>query len=339
MEPEKRRQLRAEKRHESRIKKQELGVRIRKVRKEFLWWLELLPVAVLLRELVLANCPANEDGKRHKKLSLQERQHIYLYRGRGMGVRAIARLLGRAPSTISRELKRNKPPGRLYGLDSWSRAKQANDLALERRRKARLGRVRLKSLVIQGMVYQGIKDGLTPEFISARLLMEHGISLSHEAIYCWIYEVERALIVFLPRKGKAYRRGGKRRSRTLPQPVAPKLSIEQRLVAANERREFGHWEVDCIVSKQSKTCLIVLQERLSRYFFVAKLPSCCVEEAQSTVVGFLSSLGREWVKSLTCDNGSENWGHEFISKELGIPVYFCHPYCSSERGGVLIAKR
>jgi IS30 family transposase len=74
---------------------------------------------------------------------------------------------------------------------------------------------------------------------------------------------------------------------------------------------------------------------VSRFFFVVKLPECSADAAFSAVICLLTPLFQQgWVKSITCDNGSENWCHDRITKAFGIPVYFCHPYCSSERGGV-----
>ncbi len=252
----------------------------------------------------------------------------------GNSNREIAQRLGRNASTIGRELKRNRPLRRIYGLDAYSRAKQANDMAVARRTRTRSERVRLKGLWIQRLVHEQIEAGWSPQIVAGRLLIEHGVMLSHEAIYRWIYKIERELIKYLTRQGRKYRRNAKRRSRSRLEPAAPKLSIEKRPLAANERREFGHWEVDTVVSKQSKACLLVLCERVSRFFFVVKLPSCTVEEASRTVIDCLRPLGAEWLKSLTCDNGPENWGHEALTTALGIPVYFCHPYTSSERGTV-----
>ena len=336
MEREKRRRQREAKRRHQQRKKHELRERIRILSQQCNdSWKQWLVVRVIWK-CISANvvAPPRAEGSEHRKLSLDERQYIYLWTSQGYGVREIARRLGRSPSTISRELRRNRPLRRIHGMDPYSRAKQAHDIALSRRQKGRRGRIRLRGFWIQGVVHQGIQDGYTPEFISARLWMEHGVQLSHEAIYRWIYEVERALIEYLPRKGKPYRRGGKKRGRALPQPAAPKRSIDKRMKAANKRREFGHWEFDTVVSRQSKTCLLVLQERVSRFFFVVKLPCCTAEEASRAVIELLKPLGTEWVKSLTCDNGAENSGHEMISRALGVPVYFCHPYCSSERGGV-----
>ena len=330
----KRREKRQERRRELSIEKHELKGRIRKLREEASE--RLVQSAVALA--VLACCAGvgslvKRSGVKHKKLSLEERQCLYLWKSLGLGVREIARRLGRAASTVSRELKRNRPSGRLLGLCSYSRAKLAHDLAAERRRKSRR-RIRLGSFRTQGLVFRAICDGASPELLSGRLWLEHRIKLSHEAIYRWIYEVERVLIEHLPRKGKRYRRGGKKRSRVKPRAQTPKLSIEKRPKAANERLEFGHWEVDCIMSSQSKTCLLVLQERVSRFFFVRKLPNCTAKEATRAIIELLDPFGREWLKSLTCDNGAEFWDYHVVSLALEIPVYFCHPYSASERGGV-----
>ena len=330
----KRRKKRQERRRERSIEKHELRVRIRKLREEASERFKQNVVALS----VVSCCPrvglsVRKLGVKHKKLSLEERQYLYLWKSLGLGVREIARRLGRAASTVSRELKRNRPNGRLLGLCSYSRAKLAHDLAAERRRKSRR-RIRFGSFQTQGLVFAAIYQGVSPALLSGRLWLEHRIKLSHEAIYRWIYEVERVLIDYLPRKGKSYRRSGKKRSQVKPRAQTPKLSIEKRPKAANERLEFGHWEVDCIMSRQSKTCLLVLQERVSRFFFVRKLPNCTAKEATRAIVELLDLFGRDWLKSLTCDNGAEFWDYHVVSMALEIPVYFCHPYCASERGGV-----
>jgi IS30 family transposase len=334
MENVKRRQKRRERRRQLRIEKHELATRIRELSEKIYERCCLSAMLWCLYDLcVLKHCRARLSGKKHKKLSLQERQQLYLWRSWGLGIRQIARRLVRAASTVSRELKRNRRARYPLGLDSYSQAKQAHDLAKERRRKSRR-RIRLHNLANQIVVFEAIKNGLTPEYISARLFIEQGIRLSDEAIYRWIYEIERVLIQYLPRKGKRYQRGGKKRSRVKPPANKNKLSIEKRPQTANDRQEFGHWEVDCIVSRKSKACLLVLQERASRYFFAVKLRCCSAEEATRAIIRLLSPFGRDWVKSLTCDNGAEFWGYDAIMQELELPVYFCHPYCSSERGSV-----
>ena len=335
MEKAKRKCREASKAKQHQVRKHESKQRIRELngmRAEYLKTHLVLSSVLEMQEIR----DAEEEPKEGKsKLTLYERQRIYLLSERGCGVNAIARDIGRHPSTVSRELRRNKPKIRVLGLDSYSRARQADDLAKERKRKSRNGRIRLKSYAIQALVYDAIYHlGWSPDKVSKRLLLEHGIRISHEAIYQWIYEVERTLINHLYRQGRKYRRNSQKRSRAKPTPAIPKVSIEQRSKAANERTEIGHWEVDTIVSRQSKACLLVLIERSTRFFFVRKLSSCCAEEASKTVIELLGGLEKKYVKSLTCDNGSENWGYDKIKAALGIEVYFCHPYTSSERGTV-----
>ena len=333
MERIKRHQHQAAKRRQRQVKKHELQSRIQEIRDKFLGHWRLAIIVGFIIRGVMPLLPEREAGEKHTKLTLVERHWIYKHQNEGCGVNEIARRVNRSPSCISRELRINKPPP--YCTDAYSKAKAAHDRATTRRDQPRRGRVRLKGVAVQSIVQKAIKAKKTPEKVSARLLLENGISLSHEAIYRWIYEVQRDLIQYLTRQGRRYRRNARKRSRALRQPAAPKLSIEKRSKAANERSEFGHWEVDTIVSKQSTACLLVLQERLSRYFFVVKLPACSADEARSAVIRLLLPLCKDdMVKSLTCDNGPENWGHDEISRALGLPVYFCHPYCSSERGGV-----
>ena len=320
----KRRKQRQKKRHQRSIEKHELNGRIQELKEKVSAGFALCSMLELASGL---GSKRKSTATHHKKLSLEERQYIYLWRKSGQGVREIARGLGRAASTISRELKRNRPPARLIGYCSYSRAKYAHDRANERKRKARR-RIRFGSYLVQSLVYDIIEQRVSPGLASKRLLLEHGISLSHEAIYQWIYTVERRLIKCLDREGRAYKRGGKKRSRAKRPVQIGKLSIEKRPKAANNRLEFGHWEVDCIVSRQSKACLLVLQERVSRFFFVVKLPNCTAQNASQAIIRLLNPFGRNWLKSLTCDNGSEFWDHQTVSLALEIPVYFCHPYCS-----------
>ena len=144
--------------------------------------------------------------KSRKKLSLVERQQIYMFQEQGYGIREISRRVRRNASTISRELKRNRPPG--YNWDSWSKAKYANDLAMKRRRKPRF-RLRLKNLRIRRYVSEKVELGWTPELISGRIGMELvGEEISHEAVYQYVYQDARELIEHLPVAGKRGRARG-----------------------------------------------------------------------------------------------------------------------------------
>ena len=335
------------KRKSIRNKKHELLERIREIRRQHVQYLPLFYVAVTIQIQGAESKAANKaetksEATQTKKLTLAERQWIYLYKSWNWGVNEIARKLHRAPSTISRELKRNRYSSPTFSyLNTWSQAACAHE-ATKRRRSVSRQKMRLKNGEIRRKVEELLttKDPelgrLSPEMISGRLFLDHGLSISYQAIYDYIYFEGRHLIPYLPRAGKKYRRkGAAKRKRAKRQPASPKTSIDKRPKAVNDRLELWHWEMDTIVSRQSKECLLVIQERVSRFFFVVKLSECSADCAFAAVMKLLKPLhALGLVKSITCDNGPENSCYERITKELSIPVYFCHPYCSSERGGV-----
>lgn len=270
--------------------------------------------------------------KSRKKLTLLERQQIYRLQELGFGVREISRNLGRAPSTISRELRRNRPPGSRW--DSWSKAKFAHDKALSRRRKPRF-RLRLKNFRIRGYVEQKLVLGWTPELISGRIELElTGESISHEAIYQYLYKEERSLIQCLPiagRRGRAPRARRKRRREL--KLMVPKRPISKRPKVVQKRKRFGDWEADTIVSKKSTYAIHTLQERKSRKVFLSKLSSCSTQEAYNATLTHLSGVPEKLKYTLTQDNGSENFFHDRETR-LGLDIYFCNPYSAWERGSV-----
>jgi transposase, IS30 family len=339
------------KRQRVRVKTQELRRRIQEI-----WKRQVESLAIFYFVRVFCKRRAEGEGinrgarkgeiTKKGKLTLEERQWIYLYKSWGMKIREIARKLKRAPSTISRELKKNRYSSPIFNkLNTWSQATCAHEAA-KRRRSVSRRKLRLKSGEIRRGVAELLmrKDDsggrkrkrLSPKRVAARLLIDLGLKISYQAIYEYIYFEARHLIEYLPRAGKKYRRRGEaKRTRVKKQPAAPKTSIDERPQVINDRLRFGDWEMDTIVSKQSKECLLVIQERLSRFFFVVKLNECTADCAFKAVIAVLKPLvSQDLVKSMTVDNGPENSCYERITQELNIPVYFCHPYCSSERGGV-----
>ena len=342
MQTAKRAQKRAQKRKALRVKKQELRERIQELSADLGKSFKLRLTLRVLRNLYWSNranefidkISCNKEYKPAKKLSFEERQYIYLWRNEGMKKAEIARRLKRSRSTITRELSRNWLAIQKYRQHPYDAAKFAQDLT-KRRGSVKRQKVRIKDLALRKAIEQGLKEDLTPELISQRILIDFCKTISHEAIYQWIYAERRDLICYLTRAGQKYHnRSSKRRRRALLQPASPKTSIDQRPMEANDRLEFGHWEFDTIVSRQSSECLLVIQERLSRYFFVVKLKSCTAAEVSKAIISCLQPLGAYWVKSLTCDNGPENWCQDQLTAALGVVVYYCHPYCASERGGV-----
>lgn len=120
-------------------------------------------------------------------------------------------------------------------------------------------------------------------------------------------------------------------------------SIEKRPKSVYERSEFGHWELDTVVGGKgkSKECLMVLTERMTRNEILMKLASKCMDEVTKALDRLETAYGAEnfkqTFKTITCDNGTEFLNSKGIEKSLyssepRTTVYYCHPYCSSERG-------
>jgi IS30 family transposase len=258
-------------------------------------------------------------------LSADERMLIYQWQREGLSQAEIARRLGRDRATVSRELRRNAIPAG-YLPDVAQRRYPA------RRQRCRR-RARLQNRRLQRNVLQLLERGLSPEQISGRLRVEQGRTVvNHETIYRFVYESP------LGRQEKLYqylRRGKKKRTRRQGRrshvsPIAQRLFIDARPLAAAQRTEIGHWESDSLLFGHDQA-LNVLVERLSRFTVVTRLRNKTAHDTRHALVARLAQLPHS---SITADNGSENADHVMVSHTLAIPFYFCHPYHSWEKGTV-----
>lgn len=269
-------------------------------------------------------------SKQYKHLTMVEREFIAKMHWEGKGIGEIARDLGRDKGTISRELNRNSSPE--YTCYTPCRAQYRSN----ERRKAASKRPRLKNKVILQYVEEKLALGWSPELISGRLSMDHpGLSISHEAIYQYIYHPKTSgreeLIGSLRRahrKRKQKGIGRKQRKSKIPN----RVSIEERPPSVESRRYYGHWEGDSLISRKSLTALNSLTERKSRLLLLTKLTRKGAEDTKNAIIGRLYALPAQMRRTLTLDNGTENAQHEEITAGIGIKCYFAHPYASWERG-------
>jgi IS30 family transposase len=258
-------------------------------------------------------------------LSADERMRIYEWQRAGLSQAEMARRLARDRASISRELRRNAVPAG-YLPDLAQRRYQARRQHC--RRRSRLENRRLRQTIILLL-----ERGLSPEQISGRLRTEQGGTvINHETIYRFVYESpvgrQEKLYQYLRRgKKKRTRRQG-RRAHTSP--IAQRLFIDARPLAATQRTEIGHWESDSLLFSQDQA-LNVLVDRLSRFTVVTRLRSKTARDTGHALVARLAQLPHS---SVTADNGSENADHIMVSRALAIPFYFCHPYHSWEKGTV-----
>jgi transposase, IS30 family len=248
-------------------------------------------------------------------------------------IRSIAKCLNRPHSTVVREINRTIPEGRrVYA------PRLAHERAL-RQRKSRGRTDRLKNEEIRVYVTEHLKQGWSPEQIAGRMKLDGVGSISHEAIYQYIYaqvyrkgwgylKPEREdLRPYLRRKQKRRQHHGTRKGQRIFRTNGP--SIDMRPAIVDERVRIGDWEGDTVESRDHSPGVNTLLERKTGLFLVTKVKDKTSEATRDVVVSRLSLLP---ARTLTTDNGPENQRWDEIEEALGIDCFFAHPYRSSERG-------
>jgi IS30 family transposase len=270
--------------------------------------------------------------KTYCQLSSEERDKIAILRAQGLSLEKIAQAIGRHKSTISRELKRNKSP--IYNVYLPHKA----DFRSKERKHNAGKRKRLKHPMIQKYVLQKLKLGWSPEQIAGRLPLDcPGLSISHEAIYQYIYDrqtrSEIDLTRYLPRSHKKRRFFGRSHRHTKSH-IPDRVSIDKRPAYIEKRKQPGHWEADTMISRQSKNALVISLERSSRLLHINKITAKKSHRVVAAITERLGCYPKALRRSITYDNGSENVDHQEINKTLGTRSYFCNPYRSWEKGAV-----
>ena len=267
--------------------------------------------------------------KTYKHLSTDERDILAVLKSKGHSLRDIATILERSPSTLSRELKRNAPPVNT----GYYLAHKAQERADKRKHESH-GRPRLKSDGIRRYVEQHLRRGWSPELIAGRLGVAYpGQSISHEAIYQWVYQEATHLIVFLVRAHRKRKHRGYSRKHKQPH-ILERVSIQERPQAVLARRHPGHWETDTISCRKSYQAVQVTVERKARYAKLAKLSKKSARAMSIALTRRLSRYPQRLRLSITYDNGPENAEHRRTNTILGTSSYFCEPFHSYERGTV-----
>jgi transposase, IS30 family len=265
------------------------------------------------------------------RLSLCEREEIRAGIAGGESFRAIARRLGRAPSTISREV------GGVAGRGGY-RASVADDRAcgnaLRPKRSKLASSPRLRRAVVAML-----ERRFSPRQVSARLRLEHPddeeMRISPETIYQSLYVQSRGrlrkdLTRYL-RSGRAKRvprRGPSGNGR-----IKDMVSISERPAEASDRAVPGHWEGDLLVGKANRSYIGTLVERHTRYVLLGYLGN---DASSDTVTAKIAEqivrLPEQLRRSLTWDQGSEMTRHRDFTVATGVDVYFCDPHSPWQRG-------
>ena len=273
-------------------------------------------------------------------LSQDERIEIADLHHAGMSMRAIAARLGRAPSTISRELRRNAHPGRRGGYGPFD----AHRRAAQRRARLRglrvdanpeLGRV-VSELLLQRWSPEQISRHLRLRFVDAPEMR-----LCHESIYRAVYRPGSWLMRPTPlapgrrsplRTGRDHRRAHQHPSRRRPRFEQPMLTVHQRPFIAADRSEAGHWEGDLIIGKNQGSAIGTLVERQTRLVRLLHLPRRDGESLHAALRARTADLPPAMFRTITWDQGTEMARHTEIAKSLGVAVYFCDSRSPWQRG-------
>ncbi|MDR3443293.1 MAG: IS30 family transposase [Legionella sp.] len=260
----------------------------------------------------------------YKHISFVQRCKISVLYKAGYLQKDIANELGISPSTISRELRRNKRWNGVYCPE------QATSFYKTRRKDSR------KPKKFTPNVIQQVKEKLlfewSPEQISG-YGKRHGLfEISHERIYQYILADKKTggtLYQHLRCGKKRYRKryGSPKRTHT----IKNRIFIDDRPEEVNQKSRIGDWEIDTIIGKSHQDAIVTIVERLSKKTIIGRVTTKKSHEVAQEIVSLLSPI-KSHVLTITSDNGTEFAQHEWIAKNLEASIFFAHPYHSWERG-------
>ncbi len=259
----------------------------------------------------------------YKHLSLEERHYIEIERKLGTSMNEIASVLGRAQSTLSRELGRNT------GQRGY-RHHQAGDMAQARHQhKPKATKLTEE---IQRLINQHLEQDWSPEQIAGRLKRDSIITLHHETIYQYILADKRSggsLYTHLRHQNKTYRKryGAAHNRNGIPNRTA----IDERPEVVNSRERIGDWEADTMIGKNHKGVFVTLDERKSKLRLAMPVSNKRARDVTDAMISLFNPL-KCFVKTITFDNGKEFAFHEEVAQALRCDTYFATPYHSWERG-------
>jgi IS30 family transposase len=265
-------------------------------------------------------------------LTLAEREEISRGIAAENSIREIARALGRAPSTVSREVGRN-------GGHARYRAVEADKSAWDRGKRPKRCKLALNWRLAQ-LVAAKLKKNWSPEQIAGWLKTEYPrderYHVSHESIYQSLFiqargALKKELTAHL-RSQRTIRRSKHAKSKGVGQgEIKDIVSIRERPASVEDRAVPGHWEGDLIAGSKN-THIATLVERKTRYVMLAKVNGRDTKTVIKALIKQSKKLPKELYKSLTWDRGKELSDHKEFSLATDIDVYFCDPRSPWQRG-------
>jgi IS30 family transposase len=268
-------------------------------------------------------------GRSYVQLSFEDRCEIARRTAERQSIRKIAADLDRAPSTVSREVKRNA--GRKVGY----KPEYANEQTKARRWT---GSKLARSADLRDQVLAQLARGISPEMIAGRMKRDNtSHRVSHETIYRFIYaQIARTKDFswrhYLPRaKSKRGIRGG--RGGSPASFIKDRVSIHCRTPDALDRTRIGHWEADLVSFAKYGQFILTLHERSSRILLATRPRNKSADLIAEHLRRLLLTVPADLRKTLTFDNGTEFAKH-FILHPLGLETFFCDPHAPWQKGGI-----
>jgi transposase, IS30 family len=268
-------------------------------------------------------------SRSERRLSLDEREEISRGLAEGRSLRSIATGLGRAPSTITREVSAN-------GGREGYRAVPADHGAHARARRPKLAKL-VVNVRLRAVVEAKLRLGFSPQQIAGWLRRHHPndpeMYVSHETIYQSLFVQGRGALrkelTACLRTGRAVRRPRSRlRSRDR---IVDAVPISERPAEVADRAVPGHWEGDLIIGKANKSAVATLVERSSRYLMLIRIEQQTAEAVRDALTRHIVTRPGALRRSVTWDRGVEMAQHVAFTIDTGVQVYFCDPYSPWQR--------
>jgi transposase, IS30 family len=267
------------------------------------------------------------------RLSLAEREELSRSLVAGDSLRTIAVRLGRAPSTISREVAWSGPRNDY-------RAWWADSEAIKRSQRPKPAKLAVDSRLCRE-VERGLRALWSPQQIAARLICDYpddlDMRVSHETIYKTLFIQARGALrkelTACLRTGRAQRRPHMRTEQSGAGRLRNAILISERPPEIEDRAVPGHWEGDLIIGKGGRSAIGTLVERSSRYVVLLHLPhGRTAEDVRAALTRQVSKLPAELRRTLTWDQGKEMADHVRFRTDTNMLVYFCDPHSPWQRG-------
>lgn len=261
---------------------------------------------------------------KYKQLTLEKRYHISALQKAGLKQKEIAEKIAVHPSTISRELRRNRDKVRGYNAE-LAQIKSSKKHKQKTKRESLTARV-------EKYIRNKLKQDWSPEQISGRMKIDLGITVVHETIYRYIYANKAnggRLYKSLRHKNKKYhKRSNEYKARGM---LIDRVMIGKRPKIVEKKSRIGDLEIDTVIGKHHVGALVTVVDRKSKFTLIKNVPTRQADVVTKALIEMITPI-KAITHTITSDNGKEFAYHKEVSAALDIDFYFANPYHSWERG-------